>query len=71
MITPDMYIEDLVRQYPEAIVPLADAGLVCVKCGEPLWGTLQELADRKRISDLDQILEHINRTISHRERQAE
>ncbi|MFQ6613430.1 MAG: DUF1858 domain-containing protein [Fidelibacterota bacterium] len=64
MIEKTMFIEDIVRDYPEVIAPLAEAGLACVKCGEPLWGTLEELAERKQISDLDEIIDHLNQHLS-------
>ncbi|NOZ74119.1 MAG: DUF1858 domain-containing protein [FCB group bacterium] len=67
MIEKTMFIEDIVREYPEIIAPLAEAGLACVKCGEPLWGTLEELAARKRIPNLDEIIENLNQrlTVNH------
>ncbi len=36
MITKNIYIEELVEQYPELISPLADFGLICIRCGEPV-----------------------------------
>ena len=47
MIDKDIYIEDLVRDHPEVVVPLANYGIVCIACGEPVWGTLGELMDKK------------------------
>lgn len=63
MITADMFIEDLVRDYPKVIRPLADHGLVCVACGEPTWGTLQQLADSKGVTDLENIIQELNELI--------
>jgi hypothetical protein len=59
-----MYIEDLVRDYPEVVVPLARQGLVCIRCGEPVWGTLAELAQAKNIENIDEIVAELNRRIS-------
>ncbi len=56
-----MFIEDVVRKYPEAVRPLAEAGLVYVACGESLWGTLADLAREKGLHDIDSILGNINR----------
>ena len=61
-----MLIEDVVREYPETVRLLADAGLVCVACGEPLWGTLEELAREKGLQDVDDILHKINRLLNNR-----
>ena len=43
MIDGNIYIEDLVNDYPEVVSPLAELGIVCIACGEPVWGTLNEL----------------------------
>ena len=41
MITKDMLIEDLVQEYPKLIGPLKMEGIVCLACGEAVWGTLE------------------------------
>lgn len=55
-----MLIEDLVQQYPELIGPLKDEGIVCLACGEPVWGTLEEQASQKGIKDISGLLERMN-----------
>ncbi len=64
MIDKNIYIEDLVREYPNVISPLADLGIICIACGEPVWGTLEELVDKKGLNNLDQILEKLNKIIN-------
>lgn len=49
-ITPTIDIEDLVRQYPFSVRFLAEKGIKCIACGEPIWGTLQEAASEKGFS---------------------
>ncbi len=66
MIDKNIYIEDLVREYPEVISPLADLGIICIACGEPVWGTLEELVDKKGLYNLDQILEKLNKIINNK-----
>ena len=63
MIDKDIYIEDLVRDHPEVVVPLANYGIVCIACGEPVWGTLGELMDKKSIGNQSEIIEAINKLI--------
>lgn len=63
MITKDTIIEDLVEEYPELIVPLREYGIVCIACGEPVWGTLGELMDKKGLKNQDEILEKMNQII--------
>ncbi len=57
-ITKQIEIEDLVRSYPASIKFLAEKGIKCIACGEPIWGTLEEAAKEKGFSDsaLDQIV---------------
>jgi methionine synthase II (cobalamin-independent) len=64
MIDRNIYIEDLVREYPEVISPLSEFGIVCIACGEPVWGTLEELVNKKGLLNLDEILEKLNKIIS-------
>ncbi len=68
MITKDIYIEDLVRDYPEVVGLLADKGLVCVLCGEPVWGTLGDLARSKDMENIDTIVDELNRVIVAKEK---
>ncbi|MFP4547487.1 MAG: DUF1858 domain-containing protein [Fidelibacterota bacterium] len=63
MITKDTIIEDLVEDYPELVVPLREYGIVCIACGEPVWGTLGELMDKKELKNQDEILEKMNQII--------
>lgn len=52
-ITKDIYIEDLVQQIPASVRYLADRGIKCIACGEPIWGTLEEAAREKGFSDAE------------------
>jgi iron-sulfur cluster repair protein YtfE (RIC family) len=56
LIDPDITIEDLVRRLPQASAVLRRFGIVCVQCGEPVWGTLREVAAEKGIHDLTEVL---------------
>lgn len=64
MISKDMLIEDLVLEYPRLVGPLKMEGIVCLACGEPVWGTLEQQASEKGISNLDEIVERMNNLIS-------
>jgi iron-sulfur cluster repair protein YtfE (RIC family) len=55
-IDPEISIEDLVRQMPEASAVLRRFGIVCIQCGEPVWGTLRQSATEKGIHDLSEVL---------------
>ena len=68
MIYGNIYIEDLVNEHPEVISPLAELGIVCIACGEPVWGTLEELVDKKGLINLDEILKKLNKIMDNNEK---
>ncbi|MCK4715437.1 MAG: DUF1858 domain-containing protein [Candidatus Marinimicrobia bacterium] len=63
MIFKDTDIEDIVNDYPELVRPLKDYEIACVVCGEPVWGTLEEIAKLKNIRNLDEIVDTMNNII--------
>ncbi len=50
-ITKDIYIEELVDNVPDSVSYLAEHGIRCLRCGEPIWGTLEEAAREKGFDD--------------------
>lgn len=64
MITKDMLIEDLVQEYPKLIGPLKVEGIVCLACGEAVWGSLEQQATEKGLSDIDEIVDRMNKLLS-------
>lgn len=46
-ITKDILIEDLIDVLPESITYLMEKGIRCLRCGEPVWGTLEDAAKQK------------------------
>ena len=64
MITKDMLIEDLVQEHPKLVGPLKVEGIVCLACGEPVWGSLEEQAKDKGLTNIDEIIERMNKILS-------
>lgn len=62
-IKKDVSIEDLIHDHPGAVRFLIDNNLPCVVCGEPFWGTLEELARQENWNDdkIDALVEKFNR----------
>lgn len=62
MITKDITIEELIDRVPDSVTFLREKGLVCILCGEPVWGTLEELAKSKGFADeqIDEIVTQLN-----------
>ena len=52
-ITKDIEIEDLVKILPEAVSYLRIEGIRCLRCGEPIWGSLEAAAKEKGFGDSD------------------
>ncbi len=50
-IDADIEIEDLVELIPEAVSYLREKGIRCLRCGEPIWGSLKTAAEEKGFSD--------------------
>ena len=54
-------IEEIVSLYPQTVRVFMDHGLPCLVCGEPLWGTVAENAERYK-ADLTSLLKDLNAT---------
>lgn len=52
-ITPEIIIEDLIDAVPSSVQYLMNEGIRCVRCGEPIWGTLREAAEEKGFKEED------------------
>ena len=50
-IRKDILIEELVERLPAAVGFLRRRNIRCIACGEPIWGTLEEAAKEKGLSD--------------------
>lgn len=52
-ITKETFIEDLVQIVPESVSYLMNKGIRCLRCGEPMWGTLEKACLDKGFSQED------------------
>jgi len=50
-ITRNILIEELINNYSFAVRYLMEKGIRCIRCGEPIWGTLEEAAKEKDFDD--------------------
>ncbi len=62
-VTKDIEIEDLVREIPKSVAYLMENGIRCLRCGEPIWGTLEEAAKEKGFDDeqIEKFIMELNR----------
>lgn len=65
LITKDMWVEEILEKYPTAQEFLSKKNIVCVMCGEPVWGSLEELMRDKDFSDkeIETIIKELNKFI--------
>jgi hypothetical protein len=47
MISKSSTIEEIINDDPEFVNYLFKHGIRCIRCGEPIWGTLEEAAIEK------------------------
>ena len=59
LINKEITIEELVEKVPKSVEYLMNAGIKCIACGEPIWGTLEEAAMEKGF-DNEQIQEFVS-----------
>lgn len=63
-VSADVSVEELVETYPEAIGFLAERGVICIRCGEPYWGTLRDLMETKGMStQVERLVAELNRRL--------
>jgi len=51
LISKEIEIEDLVKVFPESVVYLMEKGIRCLRCGEPIWDSLESAAKEKGFND--------------------
>jgi hybrid cluster-associated redox disulfide protein len=61
-ISSESLIEDLVKDHPATVKIFTRHKLPCIMCGEPLWGTVAENADRYG-ADLDALLKDLKKEV--------
>jgi hypothetical protein len=66
MIDKNILIEDLIEQVPGVISYLMEQKIRCIRCGEPIWGTLEQAAIEKGYSqeDINKFVNALNEMIA-------
>ena len=59
-ITLDIQVEELAETFPEAVGFLTRRGIRCIRCGEPIWGTLGELLQEDKVENPSFLVEELN-----------
>lgn len=68
IITKKITIEELIQEYSFSVNYLMEKNIRCIRCGEPIWGTLEEAAKEKGFSDkqIEAIVDDMNNTIKNK-----
>lgn len=63
MIDSNISIEKLVEKYSFATAYLSEKGIRCIRCGEPIWGTLEEACLMKNFTqeEIRNVVEDLNK----------
>lgn len=59
-VTLGIEIEDLIAEFPEAAGFLTMQGVRCIRCGEPVWGTLRELLKEEGVKEPQKLVDELN-----------
>jgi hypothetical protein len=62
-INRKMKIEQLVELKPDAVGYLFHKNIRCIRCGEPVWDSIEDAARKKNYSEeeIDQLIDELNR----------
>lgn len=67
LIDKNVTIDELVNTYPESVNYLMKQGIRCIRCGEPIWGTLESASLEKGFTeaDIERFVIELNQLIHH------
>ena len=62
-ITRETTLEQLVEQKADAVGYLFHKGIRCIRCGEPVWDSVEDAARKKGLSEeeIDLLVDELNR----------
>lgn len=58
-ITRSTHIDELLSAYPALSKTFIEFGMPCLVCGEPFWGTIEELGRQYRV-DVEILVKQLN-----------
>ncbi len=61
IINPEDTVEDVITKYPKTVKVFMEFGIPCMVCGEPIWGTIKENAEKYNVKDIQKLLKELNR----------
>jgi len=61
-ITKEMTVEEVLDRYPKTTRVFMEFKIPSLVCGEPLWGTVEEVAQRYKVN-LAELLNRLNQNL--------
>jgi hybrid cluster-associated redox disulfide protein len=62
IISKETTIEEILDAYPGTVKVFMDFGVPCLVCGEPLWGTIGEVAEKYKV-DITHLITRLNEIV--------
>ena len=59
-------VETVLDKYPSAVKFFSDKNIVCVQCGEPVWGSVKDIIEVK-YDNVDEIIKELNEYLNENE----
>jgi hybrid cluster-associated redox disulfide protein len=61
-INKELHIDQILAKYPSLSKTFIEFGVPCLVCGEPFWGTVEELANQHGVN-IAELVERLNHDI--------
>ena len=61
-VTKDMSVYDILEQRPKLVKVFIELGMPCFVCGEPFWGTLEQLAHKHDV-EVEDLVNKLNEQV--------
>ncbi len=58
-VKPNDDVDYVIEKYPQVVNFFSDKNIVCVKCGEPVWGTVEDII-KKKYDKINSIMNELN-----------
>jgi hypothetical protein len=61
-INKEAHIDQILAKYPSLSKTFIEFGVPCLVCGEPFWGTVEQLANQHGV-DIRKLIDRLNKDI--------
>jgi iron-sulfur cluster repair protein YtfE (RIC family) len=61
-VKPNDDVDEIIERYPQVVDFFSEKEIVCVKCGEPVWGTIETII-KEKYNNVEDIIKQLNQYI--------